>query len=166
LVLLANIALDDQQRPLRTILVDELPPFLRETAFLDRMKGIIPGWKIHKLASDCFADSVGWKSDFFGDILLALRDDISADQYVARRVRLRGTRSYRRNEEAVRSIASGMMKILFPDSQVTDRDFWSYCVRPAQELRQLVWNQLYEIDAEYRQYDRDIECELVGDVRG
>jgi ATP-dependent Lon protease len=59
-----------------------------------------------------------------------------------------------------------MMKILFPDSQVTDRDFWSYCVRPAQELRQLVWNQLYEIDAEYRQYDRDIECELVGDVRG
>lgn len=162
LVLLANIALDEQQRPIRDLLVEELPPFLRETAFLDRMRGIIPGWRTRKLSSDCFADTVGWKSDFFGDTLLALRDDLSTDQYVTRRVRLRGTHAYRRNEEAVRSIASGMMKILFPHGNICDSDFWNYCIAPAKELRQLVWNQLYELDAEYRQYDRDIECDLVG----
>ena len=43
LVLLANIALDEMQRPLREPLIQELPSFLQETAFLDRIKGIIPG---------------------------------------------------------------------------------------------------------------------------
>jgi ATP-dependent Lon protease len=160
LVLLANIALDDQQRPLRDLLVEELPEFLRETAFLDRMRGIIPGWKTRKLGSDCFADSVGWKSDFFGDTLLTLREDLSADRYAARRIRLLGGHAYRRNEEAVRSIASGMMKLLFPHGEVTDQEFWTYCVAPARELRQLVWDQLYALDAEYRQYDRELECAL------
>ena len=162
LVMLANIALDEQQRPLREMLVEELPPFLRETAFLDRMRGIIPGWKTPKLSSDSFADSIGWKSDFFGNALLALRDDLSADQYATRHIKLKGNRPYRRNEEAVRAIASGLMKILFPHGDVSDEDFWFHCVMPAVELRQYIWDQLYTLDAEYRQYERELRCELVG----
>lgn len=160
LVLLANIALDDEQRPIRDPLVEELPEFLRETAFLDRLKGIIPGWKTPKLSGRSFAESVGLKSDFFGDALLALRDDLAANQYVERHVRLKGTRVYGRNQQAIRDISSGMMKILFPHGEVTDMEFWRYCVKPAIELRQLVWDQLYQLDAEYRQYEHDIQCEL------
>lgn len=162
LVLLANIALDDQQRPIRDPLVEELPEFLRETAFLDRLRGIIPGWKTPKLSGRSFAESVGLKSDFFGDALLALRHDLTADQYVERHVRLKGAHAYGRNQRAVRDIASGMMKILFPHGEVADMDFWRYCLKPAIELRQLVWDQLYQLDAEYRQYDRDIACESWG----
>jgi ATP-dependent Lon protease len=160
LVMLANIGLDEQQKPLRDLLVHELPEFLRETAFLDRLKGIIPGWQTQKLNSRSFADSVGLKADFFGDALLALRDDLSADQYAVSRIHFEGDRTYKRNQDAVRSIASGMMKILFPDGRATDAEFTRLCLKPAVQLRQLVWDQLYSLDGEYRQYERLIKCTL------
>jgi TIGR02688 family protein len=156
LVLLANVLLDEHQNPVADPLIRDLPPFLQETAFLDRMRGILPGWKIRKLSGASFASSTGLKSDFFGDALLALREDLAIDQMCAQRVRLLGTRAYRRNEESVRAIASGLTKILFPHGQFTQEEFARYCVDPAIELRQLVWNQLYQLDAEYRQFDRDL----------
>lgn len=164
LVLLANISLDEQQRPLREVIVEELPRFLQETAFLDRMRGIIPGWKLPKLSGRLLVGpeteaAVGLKSDFFGDVLLSLRDDFSADQYCARTVRLRGEKPFRRNEESVRALASGLMKIQFPHGEIEQREFEDYCLRPALELRQLVWDQLYVLDGEYRQYERYLESE-------
>lgn len=161
LVLLANVALDERQQPISSPLINELPGFLQETAFLDRLKGIIPGWKVRKLGGSSFANSVGLKADFFGNALLALRDELHADQYCARRISLLGNRPYRRNEEAIRAISSGMMKILFPHGEVSDPDFRRYCVQPAVELRQLVWEQLYMLSAEYRQYEEWLGYELL-----
>jgi len=156
LVMLANILLDNEQRPINTPLVKELPEFLRETAFLDRLRGIIPGWKVRKLSGDSFAQGMGLKTDFFGDALLALREDMTANQYAQNAITLVGERRYKRNEDAVRLIASGLMKLQFPHGQVSPEDFEIYCLRPAIELRQLVWEQLYQLDAEYRQYDEEI----------
>ena len=161
LVLLANIALNSHQQPLCDPLVGELPAFLQETAFLDRMRGLIPGWKIRKLSSDCFATRVGLKSDFFGNALLALRQDLEHDQYCARRIELKARKPYKRNEDAVRMIASGLMKILFPHGIVTDYEFQRYCVKPAIELRQVIWDQLQSLDAEYRQYESEIAVNLL-----
>jgi ATP-dependent Lon protease len=158
LVMLANILLDSHQNPIDKLLIKELPEFLQETAFLDRLKGIIPGWKTKKLSGDSFAKSVGLKTDFFGDALLSFRDDLEIDQVCARRVHLVG-KKYKRNEDSVQAIASGMMKILFPHGEVSPEDFDHYCVRPAKQLRQLVWEQLYLLDAEYRQYPSQIEYE-------
>lgn len=157
LIMLANIALDNHQQPIAEPLVRELPEFLQETAFLDRIRALIPGWKIRKLSSDCFATGVGLKSDFFGDALLELRNDLEHDQRCARRLSLQGTKVYKRNEDSVRAIASGLMKILFPHGQVSDVDFEHYCVRPARVLRQYVWGQLQSLDAEYRQYASEID---------
>ena len=163
LVMLANIALDDQQRPLNDLIVKELPVFLQETAFLDRMKGIIPGWKLPKLSSKLLigADSsstVGLKADFFGDVLLALRNDTSANQYCAQHVQLTGAKPYRRNEESVRAIAAGLMKIQFPHGEVSSDEFRKYCLKPALELRQNVWDQLYQLDGEYRQFEEFLQA--------
>lgn len=163
LILLANIALDSQQRPIVNPLVRELPDFLRETAFLDRIRALIPGWKIRKLSSECFAVGVGLKSDFFGDAMLALRNDLDHDQRCARRIRLRGSKVYKRNEDSVRSIASGLMKILFPHGEATDLEFERYCVRPAKTLRQFIWSELQNLDAEYRQYESEIDYEILVD---
>lgn len=156
LVLLANIQLDQEQKPIQTPLVKELPEFLQETAFLDRLRGIIPGWKVRKLSGDSFAQGMGLKSDFFGDALLALREDITANQYAQTAITLAGEKRYKRNEDAVRLIASGLMKLQFPHGQITPEEFKIYCLNPAIELRQLVWDQLYMLDAEYRQYDEEI----------
>jgi ATP-dependent Lon protease len=163
LVLLANIMLDSQQQPLIDPLVKELPDFMRETAFLDRLRGMIPGWKVRKLSGECFARSIGLKSDFFGDALIALRNDLEHDQRCARRIQLKGEKVYKRNEDGVRGIASGLMKIMFPNGQLTDTQFEYYCVRPAQRLRRLIWDQLQTLDAEYRQYESDIQYEILPD---
>ncbi|MCS6777746.1 MAG: BREX system Lon protease-like protein BrxL [Chloroherpetonaceae bacterium] len=158
LVLLANITLDEHQRPVRDPLVMELPEFMRETAFLDRLRGMIPGWEIPKLTSAAFAQTVGLKSDFFGDAMIALRDDLEADHLCFSRIRLSGRNTYKRNEEAVRAIATGFFKILFPDRELSTEEFYRYCIRPALRMRQLIWDQLYALDAEYRQYDQQITC--------
>lgn len=160
-VLLANIQLDQQQLPLADPLVKELPDFLQETAFLDRIRGLIPGWQIQKMSSKCFAHSVGLKADFFGDALLALREDLEPDQRCASRIALKGEKIFKRNEDAIQSIASGMMKILYPHGEVSDSEFEQYCVKPAKELRQYIWDQLQKLDAEYRQYEKDIEYEIL-----
>ncbi|HOI91400.1 MAG TPA: BREX system Lon protease-like protein BrxL [Candidatus Rifleibacterium sp.] len=158
-VMLANIPLDDNQRPLLDSLVETLPGFLRETAFLDRIQGIIPGWKIPKLSSNCFAQSVGLKADFFGDALLALREELDHDQKAFKRVKLIGHNPYTRNEDAIRNIAAGMLKILFPHGIFTEDEFRRNCLRPAIEFRQIIWDQLYSLDPEYRQYERELACE-------
>jgi len=161
-VILANIALDDEQRPLRDLLVSELPKFLQETAFLDRLKGLIPGWELPKLSgrylvSNQSPHTVGLKSDFFGDALIALRNDLEADGYCAQRVQLSGEKPFRRNEESVRAIASGLMKLQFPHGELSAGEFEMYCLRPALKLRQRIWDQLYTLDAEYRQYEQYLE---------
>ena len=159
LVMLANIMLDSEQRPVLSPLVRELPEFLRETAFLDRLRGILPGWKVSKLSGGSFAKGVGMKSDFFGDALLALREDVTANQFANQAVNFKGKKLYKRNEDAVRLLASGLMKLQFPHGQVAPEEFETYCVQPAVEMRQLVWDQLYMLDAEYRQYDEEIMFE-------
>lgn len=161
LVMLANILLDSRQQPVLEPVVQELPAFMQETAFLDRLRALIPGWRVRKLGGDSFARSVGLKSDFFGDALVTLRDDLEIDQWTARRIRLAGDRVYKRNEDAVRMIASGMMKLLFPHGEIADDQFDYYCVRPGKMLRQNVWDQLQMLDGEYRQFDSQIRYEIV-----
>ena len=57
-------------------------------------------------------------------------------------------------------MASGLMKIQFPNGNASDLDFRMYCLTPAIEYRQFIWDQLYHMDAEYRQYDRDLQYDL------
>jgi len=114
LVMLANILLDNEQRPINFPLVKELPEFMQETAFLDRLRGILPGWQVHKLGGDSFSWGMGLKSDFFGEALLSLREDITANQYAQTAIILKGKKLYKRNEDAVRLLASGLMKLQFP----------------------------------------------------
>ncbi|GAB2851879.1 BREX system Lon protease-like protein BrxL [Hymenobacter ruber] len=158
-VLLANITLDEQLRPVKYPLISELPAFLQETAFIDRIKGLIPGWELPKLTSGSFAQASGLKADYFGNILIALRDDLSADSYCSEHVQL-GGRAYRRNEESVRALASGFMKLQFPHGEASEADFDTYCVQPAIKLRQGIWDQLYALDGEYRgKFDKLITLE-------
>jgi len=160
LVLLANILLDEHQLPIKSPIIKDLPLFLQETAIIDRFKGIIPGWRINKLSPSSFAQGVGLKSDFFGDAMLALRSDLEINQFVKRKIGFSPKKSYTRNTESIIALSSGMMKLLFPHGVVSDDEFDRYCVQPAVTLRQLIWDQLYTLDAEYRQYDRVLRYDI------
>lgn len=160
LVLLANIELNENFEPVRLSLVEELPEPFRETAFLDRFRGILPGWKLPKLEAGSFSKSLGLKADYFADVLCALRDDLEFDQNVSARVRLLGPNAYKRNEDSVRTIATGYAKLLFPHGDYSPSDLEEFCVRPALEMRQLIWEELQRADREYLKYGSTLEAKV------
>jgi ATP-dependent Lon protease len=161
LVLLANIHLDQDLQPVGDSLVEELPDEFHESALLDRFKGIIPGWKLPKLNAKSFSAGLGFKSDFFGEVLCALREELSYDQEVAARVKLTGSAPYQRNQEAVRAITSGYVKLLFPHATPSKSELEELCVQPALEYRQNVWHELRSRDREYHRFDELLRAEVV-----
>jgi ATP-dependent Lon protease len=165
LVMLANVPLTEDLQPDSDLLVQTLPRFMHETAFLDRFRGIIPGWRIPKFHQDCVASGLGLKADFFSDALTSMRYETHQDEWV-RSVIGFPEKTPIRDQEAVVSIASGLVKILYPNLQVTTDSFINFCLQPAIEMRQLVRNQLWQLDAEYRQGDKQLKATLLSAKAG
>lgn len=156
LVMLANIELDSQLRPRNEEnLIANLPYFFAETAFLDRLVGIIPGWKIPKFQREATACQVGLKMDFFGEALLAMRSDNRYHNYANRHTSFGDVTI--RDQQAILKSASGFLKILYPDLNLTLMDYQRDCLKPARQLRQFIRNSLYSLDDEFRQKSRYIE---------
>lgn len=161
LVMLANLPLTEDLQPDSDLLIQTLPKFMHETAFLDRFRGIIPGWRIPKFHQDCIASGVGLKADFFSDTLTSLRFETHQDDWVRSVIRF-PEKTPIRDQEAIGSIASGLVKILYPNLQVSTDGFINYCLNPAIEMRQLVRDQLWQLDAEYRQTDKYLKVSVLG----
>lgn len=158
LVMLANIELNEQQRPRNeNNLIADLPKFFYETAFLDRFPGIIPGWEIPKFQSEMIASQVGLKMDFFGEVLLSLRQDNRFIQYAKQHTHF--DKVTVRDQNAILKSASGFLKILYPHLNLTLADYERDCLKPARELRQAIRTMLYHFDDEFKQYGRAIYVE-------
>jgi ATP-dependent Lon protease len=150
LMLLANIPLDEYRRPRYPNLFAELPEFLSETAFIDRIHGILPGWELPRIEDTFVGRGIGFKADYFGDVLHHLRSRAGYEQIVQRYNTITGTTD-RRDITAISRLAAGFCKLLFPHGQVTASDFAEYCLKPAVQLRQRVRDQLTLLDPEYHQ---------------
>ena len=150
IVMLANIDLDQNRRPLNEDigLFRSFPNFLRETAFIDRFSGLLPGWDLPRISKKTPSISLGLKGDIFGEILHTLRGDISYRDYVKTNMELTNCDDMR-DSKAIEAGATGLIKILFPDKQPSEPDFYKYCVNPAIELRQRVRDELCKLDREY-----------------
>lgn len=152
LVMLGNISMDSDHKPLYIdqSLFKEIPNFLQETAFVDRIHGIISGWEMPRVSKDTPSRSVGFKGDFFSEVLHRLRGQIHFGDYVKTNMQLTGCNDLR-DRKAISRIATGYLKLLFPNINPTPEEFRTYCVRPAVELRQRVRDELHKLDAEYSQ---------------
>ncbi len=150
LVMLGNISMDSDHQPLYIdqSLFKEIPNFLQETAFVDRIHGIISGWEMPRVSRDTPSHSVGFKGDFFSEVLHRLRSQINYSDYVKTNMHLTGC-SDLRDRKAIGRLATGYLKLLFPDINPSADDFKECCVKPAVELRQRVRNELHKLDAEY-----------------
>lgn len=164
LILLANILLDEVQQPVSSLLVEDLPEFMRETAFLDRFTGIIPGWEVPKFREDMIAKTVGLKADFFSDTLTAMRNDTRQEEWVRRHIVFPNNVTIR-DQDAIISVASGLVKILFPNLEILPEEFVNFALNPAIRMRQLVRDQLWALDPEYRQNDRYLEASYISQDR-
>jgi len=160
LVLLANIELDANLRPRNEHnLLADLPPFLSETAFLDRFAGISPGWEIPKFRGDMMASQIGLKMDFFGEALLAMRQDNRYMSYVQEHIQFTEGVTIR-DQNAIYKSASGFLKILHPHLELTLSDFENDCLRPAKKMRQAIRTIMYNLDDEFRQNGKELIAEV------
>lgn len=156
-VMLGNIALDDKKNPLHKDegLLKEIPNFLQETAFVDRLHGIIPGWLMPRVSNDTPSKMLGFKGDFFAEILHTLRGNVEYSDFVSNYMKLTNCKDLR-DFKAIQRLATGFLKILFPDMKVNDKDFIQYCLKPAVELRQRVRDELHKMDPEYKKVKIEI----------
>lgn len=149
-VMLGNTTLDEHHRPLHEEegLFREIPNFLQETAFIDRIHGMIAGWEMGRVTKDTPSDSMGFKGDFFSEILHVLRREAQYGEYVSQDMRLVDCDDLR-DRKAITRLATGFLKLLFPDMKPTEDEFRDFCVKPAVELRQRIRDELHKLDAEY-----------------
>ncbi len=99
-----------------------LPEFMRnDTAFLDRIHGVIPGWEIPKIKKSeiHLSKNYGFSVDYFSEILHELRK-MDFTPLIRSMIELSNVTI--RDEIGVYRLASGLTKILFPNKQFEKED--------------------------------------------
>lgn len=139
LVFAGNLdVVDRQPDPAYRHLFQPLPNELEDTAFLDRIHAYLPGWEIPKITPTAMTQGVGFLTDFFGEVLVKMREEDFQTQ--ARSVGFTAGMT-RRDQVAVERLASGFLKLLHPDGNPTDAELREI-VGLACEMRQRVHDQL------------------------
>jgi len=135
---------------------NEFPNFLRETAFIDRIHGLLPGWELPRVTRQTPSRCIGFKGDFFSEVLHQLRVSTSYADYASQNAKLTGCDDLR-DQKAITRLASGFLKLLYPDMSCSPDDFALHCLRPAVELRQRIRDELCKMDQEFAKVDIGIE---------
>jgi len=150
-VMLGNIKLGINRLPLYESdgIFKELPKDLQESAFIDRIHGLIEGWYMPRVSRNTPSRSLGFKGDFFSEVLHELRVDLRYADYVSRSLRLPECDDMRDNK-AISRLTEGFLKLLFPDLNLSEEEFVSYCVNPAVRMRQQIRDELSKIDPEFK----------------
>jgi len=150
-VMLGNITLGSNRMPLYESngIFKELPAALQESAFIDRIHGLIEGWFMPRVSRNTPSRTLGFKGDFFSEILHELRVDLRYADYVSQSLHLPQCEDMRDNK-AIARLAEGFLKLLFPDLELSEEQFISYCVNPAVRMRQQIRDELSKIDQEYK----------------
>ena len=122
---------------------------MQESAFVDRIQGFLEGWFMPRITKDTPSQYLGFKGDFFSEVLHEMRVDLQYADYVSQSLRLPECEDMRDNK-AISRLTEGYLKLLFPDLNVTDEEFVEYCVNPAVRMRQQVRDELSKLDQEYK----------------
>lgn len=150
-MLLGNITIGPDKMPLYETngIFKELPPALQESAFVDRIQGFLEGWFLPRITKNTPSPYLGFKGDFFSEILHEMRVDLCYADYVSHSLHLPECEDMRDNK-AISRLAEGYLKLLFPDLNLSNEEFIEYCVNPAVRMRQQVRDELSKLDQEYK----------------
>jgi len=142
LVFIGNIELGSEG--ILGSIIDYLPNFMKDTAFLDRIHGLIPGWELQKiLRSDIhLAQGYGLATDYLSEVLHRMRM-YSVEALVEQHIELVGNYTIR-DEKAVKKILSGMVKLVFPHGEFDNGEL-KRIVDTVVELRQNIVGILSEL---------------------
>lgn len=124
-------------------LFESIPTSFIKGAFLDRIHLYNPGWEIEVLKKDSFSKGYGLITDYIAAILHEMRNiDLTSklDEYVQFDSSLS-----ERDHLAIRKTFSGLIKLIYPDGNMTDEEAYEL-IDFAAECRKRVKDQLYIID--------------------
>ena len=127
-------------------LFESIPTAFIKGAFLDRMHLYNPGWEIKILKKDSFSKGYGLITDYIAAVLHALRND-DRTALLKDYAKFDGSLS-ERDHLAIRKTFSGMMKLIYPDGNMTDEEA-KELIDFAAEGRKRVKDQLYIIDSTF-----------------
>jgi len=152
LIIMGNISLSRDKRPIKTKYFTELPETFKESALLDRFHGFIEGWKLPRISEDLKVNGWTLNVEYFSEILHELRDKPIYSAIVNDLIEV-PTKADTRDTNAVKRLATAYLKLLFPyvndSSEVNKEDFKTYCLNPALEKRQIIRRQIHLIDEEF-----------------
>ena len=119
-----------------------LPEPMRDSAFIDRVHGLIPGWELRKISQSKvhLAKGYGIASDYFSEAMHTMRKT-SLTGEVSKYVELSSEFKIR-DEKAVKRIMSGLIKLLFPNMQF-DKSELELVANIALEYRQRIRDWLH-----------------------
>lgn len=124
-------------------LFDPFPPEMgTDTAFLDRIHCYLPGWEIPKFRPEHFTNDYGFISDYLAEFIRELRKAQYGDA-IDHYFRL-GKNLNQRDTIAVRRMADGYLKLLYPDGSFTKKEV-EEVLRISLEMRRRVKEQLKKL---------------------
>jgi ATP-dependent Lon protease len=124
-------------------LFDPFPEAMaNDSAFFDRMHCYIPGWEIPKYRPEFFTDDYGFITDYLSEFMREFKKRSFADAF-DKYYRL-GNNLNQRDVIAVRKMASGLVKLIYPNGKFEKRDI-EEILRFALESRRRVKEQLKKI---------------------
>jgi len=123
-----------------------LPEDMRDSAFIDRLHGFIPGWEIPKVGSSkiYLSNYYGFAIDYFSEIMHQLRKRIEFMGYIDRCIDIIGAKSIR-DEIAIKRIASGLLKLLCPHGDFSKEEL-RIVMDIATEYRQRIADWLHYME--------------------
>lgn len=146
-IVLGNI--DADRFDINKNMVEHISEVFGESATLDRFHGFIPGWKIPRLTTGLIAKGWAINTEYFAEVLHALRDDLSYASVVDDLLKI-PSKADKRHTTAIKRICTAFLKLLFPHVQsptdIDREDFIHYCLEPAMEMRGVIYKQLCIID--------------------
>ncbi len=130
-------------------MVEHISEVFGESATLDRFHGFIPGWEIPRMTTGMIAKGWAINTEYFAEVMHALRDDLSYAAIVDQLIDA-PARADKRHMTAIKRLCTALLKLLFPNVQSVDdisrEDFWHYCLKPAIDMRGVIYRQLCIID--------------------
>ena len=118
------------------------PEMGTDTAFLDRIHCYLPGWEIPKFRPEHFTNDYGFISDYLAEFIRELRKAQYGDA-IDHYFRL-GKNLNQRDTIAVRRMADGYLKLLYPDGNFTKEEV-EEVLRISLEMRRRVKEQLKKL---------------------
>ena len=128
-------------------LFESIPTAFIKGAFLDRIHLYNPGWEIKMLKKDSFSKGYGLITDYIAAILHELRNN-DLTGLLKEYAKFDGSLS-ERDHLSIRKTFSGMVKLLYPDGNMTKEEAFEI-IDFAAECRKRVKDQLYLIDETFK----------------